>query len=54
MHRQPVRADEAQLVLATVAQRYLVRLVAGHPVRSNPIFTLRTSHGLPMTAQRWA
>jgi cytochrome P450 len=43
---------EAQLALATVAQRYQLRLVPGHPVRPNPIFVLRTSHGLPMTAQR--
>jgi len=43
---------EAQLVLATVAQRYQLRLIPGHPVRPNPIFVLRTSHGLPMTVQR--
>jgi cytochrome P450 len=43
---------EAQLVLASIAQRYQLRLLPGHPVRPNPIFTLRTSHGLPMTAQR--
>jgi cytochrome P450 len=43
---------EAQLVLASIAQRFQLRLVPGHPVRPNPIFTLRTSHGLPMTAAR--
>ena len=43
---------EAQLVLASIAQRYQLRLLPGHPVRPNPIFTLRTSHGLPMIAQR--
>jgi len=43
---------EAQLVLATVAQRFQLRLIPGHPVRPNPIFVLRTSHGLPMTVQR--
>jgi cytochrome P450 len=43
---------EAQLVLATIAQRYALRLVPGHPVRPNPIFVLRTSHGLPMTPVR--
>ncbi len=43
---------EAQLVLATLAQRYTLRLVPGHPVRPNPIFVLRTSHGLPMTLTR--
>jgi cytochrome P450 len=43
---------EAQLVLATVVQRYQLRLVPDHPVRPNPIFVLRTSHGLPVTAHR--
>ena len=43
---------EAQMVLATIAQRYKLRLVPGHPVRPNPIFVLRTSHGLPMTPER--
>lgn len=43
---------EAQMALATVAQRYRLRLVPGHPVRPNPIFVLRTSHGLPMTLER--
>jgi cytochrome P450 len=43
---------EAQLVLAAIAQRYQLRLVAGHPVKPNPVFTLRTSNGLPMTAER--
>jgi cytochrome P450 len=43
---------EAQLVLATVAQRYQLRLVPDHPVRPNPIFVLRTSHGLPVSAHR--
>lgn len=38
--------------LASIAQRYELRLVPGHPVRPNPIFTLRTSHGLPMTLHR--
>lgn len=39
---------EAQLVLACIAQRCRLRLAPGHPVKPNPIFTLRTSHGLPM------
>lgn len=43
---------EAQLVLATVAQRYQLRLRPGHPVQPDPVFVLRTSHGLPMTATR--
>ncbi len=44
--------SEAQLVLASMAQRYQLRLKAGHPVTPRPIFVLRTSHGLPMTAHR--
>jgi cytochrome P450 len=43
---------EAQLVLATIAQRYQLRLTPGHPVRPNVSFLLRTSDGLPMTARR--
>ncbi len=43
---------EAQLVLAMVAQQYELRLLPGHPVKPAPIFVLRTSDGLPMTAQR--
>jgi cytochrome P450 len=43
---------EAQLVLATIAQRYQLRLVPGHPVRPRPVFVLRTSDGLPMTLVR--
>ena len=40
---------EAQLILATVAQRYRPRLVPGHPVESEPLITLRPRRGLPMT-----
>ena len=43
---------EMTLVLATLAQRYHLRLVPGHPVAPNPVFALRTSHGLPMSLQR--
>ncbi len=43
---------EAQLILATLAQRYRLRLVPGHPVRANPVFALRTSHGMPMTLEK--
>jgi len=43
---------EAHLVLAAIAQRYKFRLVEGHPVQPRPVFVLRTSHGLPMTAHR--
>lgn len=43
---------EAQLILAAVVQRYQLRVVPGHPVTPDPIFVLRTSHGLPVTAHR--
>lgn len=38
---------EAQLVLATVAQRYSLRLVPGHPVEPQMVFTTRPRHGCP-------
>jgi len=40
---------EAQLILATVAQRFALRLVPGHPVALEPLITLRPRHGLAMT-----
>ncbi len=43
---------EAQLVLATIAQRYSLRLVPGHPVELQPLVTLRARHGMLMTAHR--
>jgi cytochrome P450 len=40
---------EATLALATFAQRWRLRLVAGREVTPQPIVTLRVRHGLPMT-----
>jgi cytochrome P450 len=40
---------EAQLVVATVAQRYWLRLAPGHPVELHPLITLRPRHGMWMT-----
>jgi cytochrome P450 len=40
---------EAQLVVATLAQRYRLRPVPGHPIEPEPTVTLRPRHGLPMT-----
>jgi len=40
---------EAQLVLATVAQRYCLRLVPSHPVELQVSLTTHPRHGLPMT-----
>lgn len=42
---------EAQLITATVAQRYLLRLVPGHPVEPEVSLTLRPRYGLPVTLQ---
>jgi cytochrome P450 len=39
---------EASLVIASVAQRYRVRPIAGHPVAVEPGVTLRPKHGLLM------
>jgi cytochrome P450 len=40
---------EAQLILATLAQRYSVSLVPGHPVELGPLVTLRPKHGILAT-----
>jgi cytochrome P450 len=40
---------EEQLVLATVAQRYQLRLLPDHPVEPQVLFTVRPRYGLPMT-----
>lgn len=40
---------EAQLALATLAQRFTLDLVPGHPVEPDPTFTLRPRYGLMMT-----
>jgi len=43
---------EAQLVVATVAQKYHLYLVPGHPVVPYPIFTLRPRHGVLMSLHK--
>ena len=40
---------EAQLVLATIAQRYCLRMVPGHQVEPQALLTLRPRDGLQMT-----
>ena len=40
---------EAQLILATIAQRYQLRMVPGHPVEPQMLVTLRPKYGLQMT-----
>lgn len=42
---------EGALVLATIAQRWRLRLVAGHPVEMQPLVTLRPKHGIRMTVE---
>jgi cytochrome P450 len=43
---------EAQLILATVASRYQLRLMPEHPVVPEAKITLRPRYGMPMTVQR--
>ena len=40
---------ELILVVATIAQRWDLRLVPGHPVVPQPLITLRAKHGMRMT-----
>jgi cytochrome P450 len=46
---RPFAAAETRLVLATVAQRFALRLVPGHAVEPEALVTLRPRHGMPMT-----
>jgi cytochrome P450 len=39
---------EGVLALATIARRWKLRLVAGHPIVPQPIVTLRSKHGMRM------
>jgi len=39
---------EGALVLATIAQRFRMRLAPGHPVELQPLVTLRPKHGMRM------
>lgn len=43
---------EAQLILATVSQRYQLRLMPDHPVVPEAKITLRPRYGMPMTVQQ--
>ena len=40
---------EAQLILATVIQRFSLKLKPGHPVEAHPTVTLRPRHGIAMS-----
>jgi cytochrome P450 len=43
---------EAALVLATIAQRYQVRVSSTTPIEPTPSITLRPRHGIPVTLSR--
>ena len=43
---------EAQMILATLAQRYRLRMVPGHRIKMNAATTLRPLNGLPMIIER--
>jgi cytochrome P450 len=43
---------EGVLVMATIAQRWKMRLVPGHPVATRAVITLRTRYGMKMTLER--
>ena len=43
---------EAILILAMIAQRYRLRLKAGHPIEPQGLITLRPRYGMPMTLER--
>ena len=43
---------DAILILATIAQRYRLRLKPGHPVEPQGLITLRARHGIQMILQR--
>lgn len=42
---------ELTLVLATIARRWRLRLVPGHPVVPQPVITLRAKHGIRMVVE---
>ena len=43
---------ELMLLVATIAQRYRLRLVPGHPVVPQPLITLRAKYGMRMTVDQ--
>jgi cytochrome P450 len=42
---------EAQIVLATIAQQYRWRMVAGHPIELRPLVTLRPRYGVKVVLE---
>jgi cytochrome P450 len=49
---EAVAWDEGTLVLATIAQRWRLRLLPGHPVEPQLFIHMQPRYGLPMTAYR--
>jgi cytochrome P450 len=43
--------NEAQIVLANVAQKYRLRMVAGHPIELHPLVTLRPRYGVKVVLE---
>jgi cytochrome P450 len=43
---------EGILLIATIAQRFSLRLVPNHPVELRPVITLRPKHGMRMTLSK--
>lgn len=43
---------EGILIIATLAQQWRMRMVENHPVKMQPLITLRPRHGLRMTLER--
>jgi cytochrome P450 len=42
---------EGVLILATLAQKWKLRLVPGHRVEPQPLITLRPKHGMQMEVE---
>ena len=45
-------ANGLRLVLASVAQRYRLRVVPNHPIELQPLVTLRPRYGVKVTLER--
>lgn len=43
---------EAALLLATIAQRFRLKVVPGHPIVPLPAITLRPKYGMPVTLSK--
>ena len=49
---EPFAWMEGILILAVIAQKWKLRLVPGHPVKTQPLITLRPKHGMMLTIER--